>query len=69
MRARRRSQAVQLPFAPGARSAMRSRGSGPGSRGYVMRLEDNLLAGIARSQIELGFGAGAGRELVLCARG
>jgi hypothetical protein len=33
------------------------------SRGYAVRLEDNLLAGITRGQIEKAFAAGAGREL------
>src|SRR5262245_54847110 len=31
--------------------------------GYVVRLEDNLLPGITRSEIEEAFGAGAGQEL------
>ena len=33
------------------------------SKGYVIRLEDNLLPGIARTDIEAAFGAGAGLEL------
>jgi hypothetical protein len=32
-------------------------------KGYVVRLEDNLLPGIARAEIEAAFGAGAGQEL------
>lgn len=31
--------------------------------GYVVHLEDNLLPGITRAQIEDAFGAGAGQEL------
>jgi hypothetical protein len=33
------------------------------AKGYVVRLEDNLLPGIARANIEGAFGAGAGQEL------
>ncbi len=33
------------------------------AKGYVVRLEDNLLPGIARADIEAAFGAGAGQEL------
>jgi hypothetical protein len=33
------------------------------TKGYAVRLEDNLLAGVARADIEAAFGAGAGQEL------
>jgi hypothetical protein len=33
------------------------------AKGYVVRLEDNLLPGITRKEIEDAFGAGAGQEL------
>jgi Restriction Endonuclease associating with ARP len=38
-------------------------GAARDEQGYAARLEDNLLPGIARSEIEEAFGAGAGQEL------
>src|SRR5205823_8048253 len=65
----RDAQAVARPIAERARWALgraldRVRPDAErDGHGYVVQLEDNLLPGIGRGEIEEAFGAGAGQEL------
>jgi hypothetical protein len=67
VQAESRTAAASLPVRArralgGALQRMRP-GAALDAKGYAVRLEDNLLAGVARADIEAAFGAGAGQEL------